>query len=93
MDAVAAPKVDLEHDHDVRARLDAVATALRRLPETWQFVIEQRLAGRTHVDIGADLGLTRARIQQIEAKTLERLRLLCGLRHDTGSSLTKVKSR
>ena len=55
---------------------------LRRLPEREQYVLEQRFEGRMLREVGDDLGLSRERVRQIEAKALRKLRAMareCGL--------------
>lgn len=57
--------------------LDMFRQSLRefaeQLPQTERFVFDGRMAGRTLAEIGEDMGLSRERVRQIEAKIRRRL--------------------
>lgn len=63
---------DAEHNAD--AAKIKVAELTRDLPERQQQIIAARLAGKTLNQIGSQLGITRERVRQIEAKAIERMR-------------------
>jgi RNA polymerase primary sigma factor len=68
---------ELDDDLDRRRRRRVVQRALRSLPEREQFVLERHYglsgAPQTLQQIGAELGLTRERVRQLEAHALATL--------------------
>ena len=79
-DFIADPSADRPESAATRAMLvEAVEAVLHDLPEREQEIVKMRfgLDGsqiRTLEEVGQELGVTRERIRQIEAKTLNKLR-------------------
>lgn len=63
---VAAPEKpqapDMPTEEEVRA-------AIASLPERWAMIIERRIEGKTLREIGDELGVTRERVRQLEARS------------------------
>ena len=76
---VPAPEVEPFEDLDVPLHIEALRTAVARLPDREREVIRLRygLEGEplSLAKVGARLGITRERVRQIEAEALERLSL------------------
>ena len=71
------PLEELERDLDA----DRLHAALEGLPERNRYVVEQHyFLGRTHGEIGQELGITRAGVSEISKKSLRQLRLLNAMR-------------
>jgi len=70
-DLIAADTADeleqLEEASQTAARIAHVHELLDELPERQQTILRAQLAGRTLKEIGADLGISRARIGQLRA--------------------------
>lgn len=66
------PDIDGAIDQD--ERLTLVHAAMRRLDAKRRGVLLARASGRTLVEIGEELGVTRERIRQIERESLDALR-------------------
>lgn len=77
-ETLAAPEQDLGEELDTHAQLESIM-AKSKLTERERWVITQRAVDRTHKEIGAELGLTRGRIQQIEILALRKLRRAAGV--------------
>ena len=76
---VPAPEVEPFEDLDVSLHVEALRTAVARLPDREREIIRLRygLEGEplSLAKVGARLGITRERVRQIEAEALERLSL------------------
>jgi RNA polymerase primary sigma factor len=74
---IAAPEVEPFEDIEVPLHLEALRTAVARLPEREREIIRLRygLEGEplSLAQVGRRLGITRERVRQIEAEALERL--------------------
>jgi RNA polymerase primary sigma factor len=74
---IAAPEVEPFENIEVPLHLEALRTAVARLPEREREIIRLRygLEGEplTLAQVGRQLGITRERVRQIEAEALERL--------------------
>lgn len=74
---LAAPGPAMDEQIADAELLDMFRQSLRefaeQLPQTERFVFDGRMAGRTLAEIGEDMGLSRERVRQIEAKIRRRL--------------------
>lgn len=76
--ASLAEFVEQRGEHPIDGLIDAETRAelfrnISRLSEREQLVIRGRLAGKTHSQLGAELGVSRARAHQIDVKAMTRL--------------------
>lgn len=63
------------HDGAVKARnADLVHLAIAGLPPRQRTIMRRRMADETLAEIGRDMGITRERVRQLEAKAVGRLR-------------------
>lgn len=68
----------MELDDERRDTMDRAATCLAALDERGADVLMRRASGMTLREIGADLGLSRERVRQIERDAIAAARQACG---------------
>lgn len=71
----------------------ALRKALMHLPPVECTVITQRLRNYSNAEIGAQLSITKQRVEQLERQALRRLRMYFGLSAHGALSLTKVEPK
>jgi len=78
-----APAADEILSEKIRDR--GLRAAISRLPEKDRLIIERRLAGLTLEAVGNEIGITRERVRQIEARAQDRLRKIMIAMQITGT--------
>jgi RNA polymerase sigma factor (sigma-70 family) len=63
-----------QYEEQPERRRQAVLDATEKLRERWRLVVKARMDGRTLDEIGAQLGVTRERVRQIEEAAVVSLR-------------------
>lgn len=80
-----ADDADLDNELIEREEATHVRELLSTLTPREERVLSRHLGERTLNEIGRELGLTRERVRQIEAKALGKLRSMIDWRYDTFS--------
>ncbi len=78
MQSLSYVQVEAKEELD-DARLQMVLAARSKLNYRMKYVVDQRLAGRTHADIGRELGVSCSRAEQIYKKAVHKLRRYCNV--------------
>jgi RNA polymerase sigma-32 factor len=76
-DEAPTPEEAVSLTHDLSLRLKALAAALRNLPPRERHIIRCRFLSEpapSRADLGAQLGLSKERVRQLELRALTRLR-------------------
>ena len=76
---VEAKHEDLDAAIERARQLAELESKIDRLPERERLVIRRRLAGKTLVEVGKEMGVTRERVRQIETSAKQSLAWMYGI--------------
>ncbi len=90
--ALVWPETDYDECQFSTEEFDRVERAMSRLETRERWILEQRLMyGKTLVQVGAQLGVTKERVRQIQIKATRRLRVVLGLEQDSSRASAETE--